>query len=158
MDDKDYINQASDAYKKMLEMLDANYTPVVSYHLNEDKEIMLGDPSATRTCRFCGRSEPEVTFNKVAHAIPHFIGNRTLKSLYECDECNGKVFSPMESHFSRFMGIYHTFNHVSKSEKVPTYRNNSTEKSKIVVDGIQIKIDCVEGEDLNLYLTRRTRR
>lgn len=148
MDDKEYINNASEAYKKMLEALNANYTPVVAYHLNDDKEIMLGDPSATRTCRFCGRSEPEVTFNKVAHAIPHFIGNRTLKSLYECDECNGKVFSPMESHFSRFMGIYHTFNRVSKSEKVPTYRNNSTEKSQIIVNGREIKIDCVEGEEL----------
>ena len=157
MDDKDYINQASDAYKKMLEMLDANYIQVVSYHLNDDKEIMLGDPSATRACRFCGRSEPEVTFNKVAHAIPHFIGNRTLKSLYECDECNGKVFSPMESHFSRFMGIYHTFNHVSKSEKVPTYRNNSTEKSKIVVDGSQIKIDCVEGEELKPIFDKKNK-
>ena len=157
MDDKEYINNASEAYKKMLEALDANYTHVVSYHLNDDKEIMLGDSSATRTCRFCGRSEPEVTFKKVAHAIPHFIGNRTLKSLYECDECNGKVFSSMESHFSRFMGIYHTFNRVSKSEKVPTYRNNSTEKSKIVVDGRQIKIDCVEGEELTPVFDKKNK-
>lgn len=148
MDDKDYINQASDAYKKMLEMLDANYTPVVTYHLNDDKEILLGNPTVTRTCRFCGRTEPEVTFKKVAHAIPHFIGNRTLKSLYECDDCNGNVFSPMESQFSQFMSIYHTFYHVSKGGKVPTFRNNSKEQSKIVVDGGTIKIDCVEGEDL----------
>ena len=65
MDNRGYINQTSEAYEKML---DANYTPVVTYHLNDGKDIMLGNPTVTRTCRFCGRSEPEGTFNKVAHA------------------------------------------------------------------------------------------
>lgn len=138
----------NDIFEKMVKTLEANYEPLVAYHLKDEDEIMLGDPAAKRTCRFCGRTEPEVTFKKVAHAIPHFIGNRTLKSLYECDDCNGNVFSPMESQFSQFMSIYHTFYHVSKGGKVPTFRNNSKEKSKIVVDGGSIKIDCVEGEDL----------
>lgn len=138
----------NDIFEKMVKTLEANYEPLVVYHLKDEDEIMLGDPAAKRTCRFCGRTESAVTFKKVAHAIPHFIGNRTLKSLYECDECNGKVFSPMESQFSQFMSFYHTFYHVSKGGKVPTFRNNSKEKSKIVVDGGTIKIDCVEGEDL----------
>lgn len=137
-----------DIFNKMAKVLGDNYEPLVSYHLNNEQKIMLKDSSAKRTCRFCGKSEPEVTFNKVAHAIPHFIGNRTLKSEYECDECNGNVFSPMESQFSQFMGIYHTFHEVSKGGKVSVYRNNSKEKSKIVVENGSIKIDCVEGEDL----------
>ena len=135
-------------FDKMIRTADENYIPIAIYHLNEEKEIMLGDPTAKRTCRFCGRSEPDVTFKKIAHAIPHFIGNRVLKSLYECDVCNGNVFSPMESHFSRFMSIYHTLYHVSKGEKVPVYRNNSSEKSKIAIEDGNIKIDCVEGEEL----------
>jgi len=132
----------------MAKAMDANYASLIVYHLKENDDIKLGDSNAKRTCRFCGRMEPNVTFKKVAHAIPHFIGNRTLKSLYECDDCNGNVFSPMESQFSQFMSIYHTFYHVSKGGKVPTFRNNSKEQSKIVVDGGTIKIDCVEGEDL----------
>ncbi len=87
-------------FNKMAKALGDNYEPLVIYHLNNVQEIMLRDSSAKRTCRFCGKSEPEATFKKVAHAIPHFIGNRTLKSEYECDDCNGKVFSPMESQFS----------------------------------------------------------
>ena len=141
-------NDNHEIFDRMIKALEVNYEPLIVYHLKDEDEIMLGDPAAKRTCRFCGRTEPEVTFKKVAHAIPHFIGNRTLKSLYECDECNGKVFSPMESQFSQFMSFYHTFCHVSKGDKVPTFRNNSKEKSKIVVDGGTIKIDCVEGEDL----------
>ena len=132
----------------MVKSVGDNYEPLVVYHLNNEEEIMLKDSAAKRTCRFCDRSEPDVTFKKVAHAIPHFIGNRILKSMYECDDCNGRVFSPMESQFSQFMGIYHTFHEVSKGGKVPAYRNNSKEKSKIVVENGSIKIDCVEGEDL----------
>ena len=135
-------------FDRMVKALDANYVPLVVFHLKDKDDIKLGDTAIKRTCRFCGRTEPEVTFKKVAHAIPHFIGNRTLKSLYECDDCNGNVFSPMESQFSQFMSIYHTFYHVSKGGKIPTFRNNSKEQSKIVVDGGTIKIDCVEGEDL----------
>ena len=141
-------NENHEIFERMTKTLDANYVPLIVYHLKEDDDIKLGDPNAKRMCRFCGRMEPDVTFKKVAHAIPHFIGNRTLKSLYECDDCNGKVFSPMESQFSQFMSFYHTFYHVSKGGKVPTFRNNSKEHSKIVVDGGTIKIDCVEGEDL----------
>ena len=141
-------NDNHEFFDRMEKKLDANYVPLIVYHLKDEDTIMLGDTTAKRTCRFCGRTEPEVTFKKVAHAIPHFIGNRTLKSLYECDECNGKVFSLMESQFSQFMSFYHSFYHVSKGDKVPTFRNNSKEHSKIIVDGKIIKIDCVEGEDL----------
>lgn len=141
-------NSATDFFNKMVKSVGDNYEPLVVYHLNNEEEIMLKDSAAKRTCRFCDRSEPDVTFKKVAHAIPHFIGNRILKSMYECDDCNGRVFSPMESQFSQFMGIYHTFHEVSKGGKVPAYRNNSKEKSKIVVENGSIKIDCVEGEDL----------
>ena len=135
-------------FDRMVKALDANYVPLKVYHLKDEDEIKLGDSTAKRKCRFCGRSEPEVTFKKVAHAIPHFIGNRTLKSLYECDDCNEKVFSPMESQFSQFMSFYHTFYRVCRGDKVPTFKNNNKEHSKIVVDDGTIKIDCVEGEDL----------
>ena len=141
-------NENHEMFDRMVNALEANYESLVVYHLKDKDDIRLGDSNAKRTCRFCGRTEPDVTFKKVAHAIPHFIGNRTLKSLYECDECNGKVFSPMESQFSQFMSFYHTFYHVSKGGKVPIFKNNDKEHSKIVVDGGTIKIDCVEGDDL----------
>lgn len=90
-----------------------------------------------------------MTFKKIAHAIPHFIGNRTLKSTYECDNCNGR-FSVLESNFSQFMSFYHTFAHVCKGggAKVPKFRTNSSENSSIVVNDDKIEVKCYEGEGL----------
>jgi len=137
-----------EAYNVMLERLGKDYEILVCYHLNKEDEIILSD-SVTGKCRFCGKTEPDITFNKVAHAIPHFIGNRTLKSTYECDECNEK-FSTMESNFSQYMSLYHTFARVSKGggAKVPKFRTNSSEKSAIVVSDDKIDINCYQGEGL----------
>lgn len=138
-----------EASKMMVEKLGNDYVPLVCYHLNKEEEIMLSD-SVTGKCRFCGKSVPDIEFNKVAHAIPHFIGNRTLKSTYECDDCNGRVFSPMESQFSQYMSFYHTFAHVCKGggAKIPKFRTNSSEKSCIVVTDKGIEVKCYEGEGL----------
>lgn len=51
-------------------------------------------------CRFCGQAAPAVTFRKVAHAVPEFIGNGTLVAHYECDECNDR-FSAFEDDLAK---------------------------------------------------------
>lgn len=51
------------------------------------KIIYLGDET-NKICRFCGKTEPEVKFEKRAHVVSEFLGNRSLFSHYECDECN----------------------------------------------------------------------
>ena len=58
------LNENNGLFEKMLNRTDANYIPIAVYHLNEEKEIMLGDQATKRICRFCGRSEPEVSFKK----------------------------------------------------------------------------------------------
>ena len=60
-----------------------------------------------------------------------FLGNRALKSLYECDKCNER-FCEMESHFSNYMAFYHILSRIGRGKKKPVYKNNS--KSKIVVE------------------------
>src|SRR5688572_3441102 len=45
-------------------------------------------PRKERTCRFCNKSMPEVTFKKDAHTISQLTGNRHLVSDFECDTCN----------------------------------------------------------------------
>lgn len=41
-----------------------------------------------RVCRFCGKSVPDVSFKKVAHAIQDALGNKLLFCYEECDTCN----------------------------------------------------------------------
>ena len=55
--------------KQMIKNVDKYYSFVVCYHLNDNKEIVLQD-SHKGKCRFCGKGQPNVTFEKVAHAIP----------------------------------------------------------------------------------------
>ena len=50
-------NENHDIFEKMVKTLEANYEPLIVYHLKDEDEIMLGDPAAKRTCRFCGRCQ-----------------------------------------------------------------------------------------------------
>jgi hypothetical protein len=48
-----------------------------------NKQMVLG--TKPYKCRFCGGERPARTFRKRAHAVSELLGNKVLKSLYECD-------------------------------------------------------------------------
>ncbi len=83
--------------KHMMDFLGANYNELVTYHLNEEEKIYLGDKD-NRVCRFCKKDSTQTTFRTVAHAIPEFVGNKKLIAHYECDVCNAKFSRLLESH------------------------------------------------------------
>ena len=116
-------------FNQMMNSLSENYSPLICYHLNNDNKIHLGEKK-DNTCRFCGKKHPEVTFKMITHAIPEFIGNKTLISEYECDVCNS-LFSQMETQMSNYMNLYHTAAQVSGKRGVPSYKPNSQQKSRI---------------------------
>jgi len=60
------------------------------YEIAEYINIKQGEAEKSKkVCRFCHRKFPEVTFKKIAHAIPESIGgNKNLVCNEECDECN----------------------------------------------------------------------
>lgn len=58
--------------------------------------------SINRSCRFCGKSRPEVSFKKEAHVIPQSIGNRYLLSYFECDSCNHFFGTTYDDSFANF--------------------------------------------------------
>ena len=51
-----------------------------------NKQIVLG--TKPNKCRFCSGERPARTFKKRAHAVSELLGNKAVKSLYECDACN----------------------------------------------------------------------
>ena len=78
--------------------------------------------SSQKACRFCGKTEKEVTFNKVAHVFPESIGNRALASYYECDNCNQYFGNSIENDYGKFFQVYHNIMNVSGQKfmmKVP---------------------------------------
>jgi hypothetical protein len=64
-----------------------NYTLAAGHLLEVGTKVELHG-SEKGFCRFCDRRAPAVTFKKEAHALPHALGNKSLTTSYECDECN----------------------------------------------------------------------
>lgn len=62
-----------------------------------------------RTCLFCGRSMPDTSFGNLAHIVPQLIGNSSLYSDFECDECN-QNFSKYENDLANYIGFSRSIN------------------------------------------------
>lgn len=82
------------------------------------KMKFLGHPS-NKKCRFCGRDEHEVSFKKIAHVFPESIGNSTLASNYECDDCNQYFGSTIENEYANFFSLYHSIMQISGKNGKP---------------------------------------
>ncbi|MBK6484055.1 MAG: hypothetical protein IPG01_13220 [Chitinophagaceae bacterium] len=99
----------------------------LAVHANSPTSKMTGlRDKSFRTCRFCKKKMPQVTFNNDAHIIPQFLGNKYLISDFECDSCNA-LFSKYESDFARFLGIHRAMLVEEKSLKF-----NSSDKNLFV--------------------------
>ena len=93
------------------------------------REILGQTP---QVCRFCSRTNLDVTFRKDAHALPVLAGNRTLVSLYECDECNAR-FSAFEDDLGKLTLLERIAGQVSGKSGVPSAKTGQ-KKSRIDVD------------------------
>ncbi len=68
-----------------------------------------------KLCRFCSKSETEVSFKQVTHVIPQLLKKAKPISNFECDECNAK-FSKFETDFSNYYLLHRAmFGHTKKS-------------------------------------------
>ena len=61
------------------------------------EKTVIGRGKKTRICKFCHRGRPDVRFRSDAHIIPAALGNRSLFSQEECDNCNNKIGSRLEN-------------------------------------------------------------
>lgn len=143
-------------YNRMQDMIEHNYTCIANYHLDTNDTVLLDNGIKPKRCRFCGKSEYETTFDSDAHAIPHLIGNRFLKSLYECDNCNTRLFSKLEEQFDAYMRFYHTLCHVSRNgNTVNSYKCNSKSKAGISVSEEWTDVYCCTGDDMSVLVNEK---
>ncbi|RYG54891.1 MAG: hypothetical protein EOO01_00165 [Chitinophagaceae bacterium] len=84
------------------------------------KRMILGGKEFV--CRFCGKGKPEAKFKKAAHALPHLIGNNSLFTHYECDECNQHFGNTIERHYAAFMHLDHTFSGIAGKNGIPKFK------------------------------------
>lgn len=116
-------DQSKDKNHKATDFYDKNYKIVGQWMLEPEKKQFLGE-AHSRKCRFCDRSEPETTFETLAHAIPESIGNKSLFSYYECDECNGKFGRGIESDFGNWSKPIRAMTRIKGKNGVPTVAKN----------------------------------
>lgn len=90
-------------------MLNFNgYTKLVVFKNIEKQSIQevhgQNIPRSERKCIFCGNENAK--FTKVAHAVSETIGNKSLISHFECDECNQNFGKMFEDDLGKYMLPY----------------------------------------------------
>jgi hypothetical protein len=100
---------------------DKNYIMVFSSiaEFTQDK-LTITDP--IKRCRFCDKSEPAVSFKKIAHAIPELIGNKRIFSNNECDTCNEKFSQILEDSLGKYLGLWRTMMQIKSKNGVVSYK------------------------------------
>lgn len=113
----------------------------LSYGYDELKERIGEADAGKRVCRFCGKSVPEVTFDKKAHAIQDALGNKHLFCNEECDTCNHDL-ATVEDQFRIIMDFRRSI------FRIP--RKDTTKAAKVVGKDFVIQAD-IDGNP-HLYL------
>jgi hypothetical protein len=114
-----------------------NYEVVAEYAMRPGPKIKIG--SQPKSCRFCGRTEEQVTFKKVAHAVSEALGNKVLLSLEECDDCNAAT-SEVESDLTNFVRGELTFGQIRGKRGVPSVKaRDGRSRIDFGPDGYKIK-------------------
>jgi hypothetical protein len=77
-----------------------------------------------RRCRFCGKTESEVSFKQETHALPEAIGNKSLITHYECDDCNQKFGRGIETEFGKWSKPLRLFYQIRGKSGVPSLKRD----------------------------------
>lgn len=117
-------SESMDDTKIALGFYAENYQVLGQWQLKPGKRIFLGERDP-RVCRFCGKSRPEATFSLKAHAIPELLGNKSLFSLYECDECNTFFGSGIENDFGNWSKPMRSLQRIRGKGGVPTLKSDA---------------------------------
>ena len=84
------------------------------------EKIIINDP--VKKCRFCDKSEPEVSFKRIAHAIPELIGNKKIFTNNECDSCNEKFSLLLEDSLGKYLGMWRTLMQIKGKTGIVSYK------------------------------------
>ncbi|WP_076866153.1 HNH endonuclease [Bradyrhizobium mercantei] len=108
--------------ERALDFYADNYDIVGQWVLKHGEPTIVVGDTKSRRCRFCGLSAPQVTFKKQAHAIPEMLGNRTLLSAHECDDCNDAFGRGIENQFGYWSKPSRLFARTKGKSGIPTIK------------------------------------
>jgi hypothetical protein len=85
-----------------------------------------------------------VTFKKLAHALPDFLGNHSIISMNECDDCNDYFGKGCEDHFSKMMLLPRTLMGIPRKKGPKSTFKSNDETLRIDGGGNQVNIRVPE--------------
>lgn len=135
-----------DALKEHIAFYEQQYRPVAEWSLRPGDRVVLGQKH-DRRCRFCGRSKPDTTFHMNAHALPESVGNKSLFTYYECDDCNRSFGHGCENDFGNWSLPMRTMSRINGKEGVPSLKQGPGNAWRVDEHptGLKISLDETEG-------------
>jgi hypothetical protein len=137
---------------------------------NNRVPMRVAKKSKHQICRFCKRNSSDTNFTQDTHLISELIGNGSVYSEDECDECN-LFFGKVESDLAAFLGLERTLEYPDSLSSAPKFESKNKGvgikkfPSGVIVlyakkeDNQDLKIDLSTGEthiNMNTKPYRRT--
>lgn len=131
-----------------LNFYETHYDIIGQWFVRPGEKVVLGDRE-DRKCRFCGKTSPEVTFKKVAHAIPELLGNKSIESTYECDTCNEEFGQGIENDLGNWSKPMRTLIRIRGKSGVPTLKRGGDKPGwRIEYDQSRLNITAYETDPI----------
>lgn len=141
--DMDYFDQNYNVTFFKMQRFTGSQFEIVDALGNKQKSYVVDD--GVVKCRFCGRTTPEVSFRKKAHAFPESLGNKLfINKNNECDNCNGIDFNAYENDLNCFLLDQLALNGLKGKNGTRKYKSNDKKTTIEVIDGV-INIKDVKG-------------
>ncbi|MBP0982515.1 MAG: hypothetical protein J6A19_02210 [Oscillospiraceae bacterium] len=134
------------------------YKVLVSFE-NIDQELKkevhdINIPKAQRKCIFCCSNTAK--FTKIAHAVSETVGNKSLISHFECDDCNEEFGRKLEDNLGKYMLPYKIITQIfGKNNQLISKDSSNNDvsygsfriqvnKNKPVLEGVETKGIIIE--------------
>ena len=98
------------------------------YKSTNDIENEFKRNSQGKTCRFCRKSFPSVSFDTIPHIIPELFGRNNVTSNFECNECN-KQFRFYETDTATMIQHYLALLKIKSKKGVPVFQSKKDKDS-----------------------------
>jgi hypothetical protein len=144
---QDIFTGATEKAKDALRFYEENYSSIGQWILQPGKKVILAS-SKPGVCRFCSLAHPLVSFRKEAHAISECLGNTSLFTKYECDDCNQFFGDGIETSLGNWSKPQRALSGVRGKRGVPTLKEERGRQWRFEPDSTGIKITQDEADPI----------
>lgn len=139
--------EKNEGFEKVTKQIDDLFRVLMnSYEMfafDENTRNKIGEPDKSkRVCRFCNKSNGDVSFKKVAHSISEALGNKKIITNDECDTCNEKFGTGIENDLILYLNLYRNVFGIKGKNGIPKLKGKNFEiENKGTIEIKQILTD-----------------